>query len=81
MDKFHKNYRSDKEYYNNSHLSICGRASELASQAVSHFIKFTEKESPYCVFCLQGVEDINRNKIKTKFHYHEPISLEGARIG
>jgi hypothetical protein len=81
MEKYNKNIHNNERYYNYSHLSICGRASELASQHVSHFIRFTESEQPYCVFCLQGVEDINKNKISKKMSLYEPISLEGARIG
>ncbi|MHA1983043.1 MAG: hypothetical protein ACW967_01735 [Candidatus Hodarchaeales archaeon] len=80
MEKFNKKLSNEGDY-NYSHLSICGRASELASQYVSHFIRFSDDEQPYCVFCLQGVESINKNKIKQKIHFHDTISLEGARIG
>ena len=80
MDQFEKDLK-EKGYYNFSHLSICGRASELASQAVSHFIRFSDNEQPYCVFCLQGVENINKNKLTHKHTQFGPISLEGAKIG
>ena len=78
---YFEKYWKYKGYYNFSHLSICGRASELASQAFSHFIRFSEKELPYCVFCLLGVDDINRNKIPHNHSHYKPISLEGAKIG
>lgn len=81
MEKYNKKFPDNEKFYSYSHLSICGRASELASQHVSHFIRFTKSEQPYCVFCLQGVEDINKNKISNKISLYEPVSLEGARIG